>query len=69
MQEEGTSVGHEPMGIVEEVGDDVRSVEPGDRVFAPFAISDGECEFCRKGIHTSCVNGGFWGGESRRCAR
>lgn len=64
-EEEGAPVGHEPMGIVEGVGEDVRSVEPGDRVFAPFAISCGECEFCRKGIHTSCVNGGFWGGEGR----
>jgi alcohol dehydrogenase len=64
-QEEGEPVGHEPMGIVEDVGDHVTSVDPGDRVFAPFAISCGECEFCRKGIHTSCVNGGFWGGEGR----
>jgi alcohol dehydrogenase len=57
-------VGHEPMGIVEEVGDEVRSVEPGDRVFAPFVISCGFCEFCRKGLHTSCVNGDSWGGEN-----
>ncbi|WP_135667408.1 zinc-dependent alcohol dehydrogenase family protein [Halorhabdus rudnickae] len=57
-------IGHEPMGIVEETGDDVRSVEPGDRVFAPFVISCGECEFCRKGLHTSCVNGDSWGGEN-----
>ncbi|ESP87020.1 zinc-dependent alcohol dehydrogenase family protein [Candidatus Halobonum tyrrellensis] len=61
--EEGAPVGHEPMGIVEEVGDDVRSVEPGDRVLAPFSISCGHCEFCRKGLHTSCVNGGGWGGD------
>ncbi|TMT81651.1 IMP dehydrogenase [Haloterrigena sp. H1] len=64
-KEEGEPVGHEPMGIVEEVGDDVRSVEPGDRVFAPFSTSCGECEFCRKGLHTSCPNGSFWGGEGR----
>ena len=63
-REEGSRVGHEPMGIVEEVGDDVRSVEPGDRVFAPFTISCGYCEFCRKGLHTSCVNGDSWGGEN-----
>jgi len=56
-------IGHEPMGIVEEVGEEVRSVAPGDRVFAPFVTSCGECEFCRKGLHTSCVNGGFWGGD------
>ena len=54
-------VGHEPMGVVEAVGEDVTSVRPGDRVLAPFAISCGECEFCRKGLHTSCANGGFWG--------
>ncbi len=63
-REEGSRVGHEPMGIVEEVGDDVRSVEPGDRVFAPFVISCGRCEFCRKGLHTSCVNGDSWGGDN-----
>jgi alcohol dehydrogenase len=57
-------VGHEPMGIVEAVGDDVVSLEPGDRVLAPFAISCGECEFCRKGIHTSCVNRSSWGGDN-----
>jgi alcohol dehydrogenase len=57
-------VGHEPMGIVEETGDAVRSVAPGDRVFAPFRISCGRCEFCRKGLHTSCVNGDSWGGAN-----
>ncbi|GAA0548006.1 zinc-dependent alcohol dehydrogenase family protein [Halorubrum ejinorense] len=60
----GSPVGHEPMGIVEEVGDDVTSVDPGDRVLAPFAISCGECEFCRKGLHTSCENGDSWGGDN-----
>ncbi len=52
------------MGIVEEVGEDVTHVRPGDRVLAPFAISCGECEFCRKGVHTSCENGSGWGGEN-----
>ncbi|WP_324758615.1 zinc-dependent alcohol dehydrogenase family protein [Haloarcula montana] len=60
-REEGSRVGHEPMGIVEEVGEEVRHVQPGDRVFAPFSISCGSCEYCRKGLHTSCKNGGFWG--------
>jgi alcohol dehydrogenase len=59
-REAGSVVGHEPMGIVESVGSEVRSVEPGDRVFAPFVISCGTCEFCRKGLHTSCENGGSW---------
>ncbi|MFD1513246.1 zinc-dependent alcohol dehydrogenase family protein [Halomarina rubra] len=63
-RDSGTRVGHEPMGIVEEVGDDVRSVEPGDRVFAPFVVSCGHCEFCRKGLHTSCVDGDGWGGDN-----
>jgi alcohol dehydrogenase len=58
----GSRVGHEPMGIVEAVGPAVRSVDPGDRVFAPFVISCGRCEFCRKGLHTSCVNGDSWTG-------
>ena len=63
-REVGSRVGHEPMGIVEAVGEDVRSVAPGDRVLAPFVISCGACEFCRKGLHTSCVNGDSWGGDN-----
>jgi alcohol dehydrogenase len=63
-RESGSAVGHEPMGIVEETGPDVTSVEPGDRVFAPFVISCGGCEFCRRGLHTSCANRGSWGGEN-----
>ena len=62
-REDGSRVGHEPMGVVESVGDDVRSVEPGDRVFAPFVVSCGKCEFCRKGLHTSCVDGDSWSGD------
>ncbi|EMA49919.1 MULTISPECIES: zinc-dependent alcohol dehydrogenase family protein [Halococcus] len=58
---EGSPIGHEPMGVVEEVGSDVRHVEPGDRVLAPFSISCGECEFCRKGLYTSCVHDLSWG--------
>ena len=57
-------VGHEPMGIVEAVGDDVVSVDPGDRVLAPFFISCGRCEFCRKDLHTSCVNQASWSGDN-----
>jgi alcohol dehydrogenase len=61
-REVGSRVGHEPMGVVESVGADVRSVDPGDRVLAPFVISCGRCEFCRKGLHTSCENGDSWDG-------
>ena len=63
-REAGSRVGHEPMGIVEAVGDDVHRVEPGDRVFAPFVVSCGHCEFCRRGLHTSCVNGDSWSGAN-----
>jgi threonine dehydrogenase-like Zn-dependent dehydrogenase len=57
----GWRTGHEWMGIVEEVGSEVQNVRPGDYVVAPFAFSDGKCEFCGKGLQTSCVQGGFWG--------
>ncbi len=58
----GWRTGHEWMGIVEDVGSAVTSVKKGDRVLAPFAYSDGTCEFCRKNVQTSCVNGDYWGG-------
>ncbi|MDF5725828.1 MAG: zinc-dependent alcohol dehydrogenase family protein [Rhizonema sp. PD37] len=58
----GWRTGHEWMGIVEEVGSEVRNMKKGDRVLAPFAFSDGKCEFCGQGLQTSCVQGGFWGG-------
>ncbi|SFQ24795.1 Threonine dehydrogenase [Amycolatopsis arida] len=59
--EEGQRIGHEFLGVVEEVGAEVRGVRPGDLVVAPFVFSDNTCEFCREGLHTSCVNGGFYG--------
>jgi alcohol dehydrogenase len=61
--EAGWRTGHEPMGVVEAVGPAVRSVKPGDMVLAPFAISDGTCEFCEQGLQTSCTHGTFWAGE------
>lgn len=59
----GWRTGHEPMGVVEEVGSEVRHIRRGDLVLAPFAISDGTCEFCRHGLHTSCAHGAFWARE------
>jgi threonine dehydrogenase-like Zn-dependent dehydrogenase len=47
-------MGHEPMGIVEEVGSAVKNVKPGDRVVIPFNIACGGCEMCRKGLTTQC---------------
>ena len=54
-------LGHEWMGMVEDVGSMVSTIKRGDRVIAPFAFSDGTCEFCRKGLYTNCLHGGFWG--------
>jgi threonine dehydrogenase-like Zn-dependent dehydrogenase len=59
--ETGVVMGHEAVGVVESVGADVRTVKKGDLVVMPFAWSDGSCEFCREGLHTSCVRGGFFG--------
>jgi threonine dehydrogenase-like Zn-dependent dehydrogenase len=56
-------IGHELVGIVEEVGSDVRTVSPGDFVIAPFVLSDGTCVNCRNGIYTSCLHGAGWGAE------
>jgi len=55
-------MGHEFISRVEAVGAAVRTVRRGDIVVAPFAWSDGTCEFCRAGLHTSCLHGGWWGG-------
>ena len=58
--EAGSPMGHEFIGVVEEIGTQVTTLTPGDFVIAPFAVSCGRCEFCRAGLQTSCVNGGFW---------
>jgi len=60
--EVGNRMGHEFIGRVEAVGSEVRRVKKGDLVVAPFAWSDGTCEFCAQGLQTSCIHGGFWGG-------
>ncbi|MDW7673755.1 MAG: zinc-dependent alcohol dehydrogenase [Bacillota bacterium] len=51
----GTVLGHEFMGIVEEVGKDVKKWHKGDRVLVPFPISCGECEMCRAKLWTHCI--------------
>jgi len=54
-------MGHEAIGVVEEVGRDVRTIKVGDLVVMPFAFSDGTCMFCEEGLQTECIHGGFFG--------
>jgi threonine dehydrogenase-like Zn-dependent dehydrogenase len=51
---EGDILGHEPMGIVEEVGSEVTNLAPGDRVVIPFNISCGHCFMCDHGLQSQC---------------
>jgi threonine dehydrogenase-like Zn-dependent dehydrogenase len=53
-------IGHEFVGVVEDVGSDVRNIKKGDFVIAPFAFSDGTCPHCRRGITSACMHGGFY---------
>jgi threonine dehydrogenase-like Zn-dependent dehydrogenase len=59
---EPSRIGHEFVGVVEEVGADVATLRAGDFVVAPFAVSDNTCVHCRNGVHTSCARGAWWGG-------
>ncbi|MER7717696.1 alcohol dehydrogenase catalytic domain-containing protein [Streptomyces flaveolus] len=59
----GHRMGHEWIGVVEEVGAGITRLRAGDLVLAPFAFADGTCRPCRDGLFTSCPNGGFWGGR------
>lgn len=52
--QKGDILGHEPMGIVEEVGASVNQIKPGDRVVVPFNIACGKCKPCLKGLTTQC---------------
>ncbi len=53
-------IGHEFIGVVEDIGADVRNIKPGDFVISPFAFSDGTCPHCRHGITSACAAGGFY---------
>lgn len=60
----GSRIGHEFLGVVGAVGSEVRTVRPGDLVIAPSHWSDGTCDYCLKGLQSSCVDGGTWGTPS-----
>ena len=54
-------IGHEFIGVVEEVGREVRGIATGDFVIAPFIYCDGTCANCRAGVTSQCINGGGFG--------
>jgi threonine dehydrogenase-like Zn-dependent dehydrogenase len=53
-------IGHEFVGVVEDVGSAIDNINKGDLVIAPFAFSDGSCPNCQHGVTTACMNGGFF---------
>ncbi len=57
--DEGSTIGHECVGVVEEVGGEVTSFRPGDFVIVPFDHCDNTCAHCRAGMHAACDNLGF----------
>jgi threonine dehydrogenase-like Zn-dependent dehydrogenase len=59
--ETGRRMGHEFIGLVESVGEDVSRVQAGELVVTPFVWSDGTCVFCQEGLQTSCLHGGRYG--------
>ncbi|MEV0364672.1 zinc-dependent alcohol dehydrogenase family protein [Nocardia fusca] len=54
-----TPMGHEYVGVVEEIGADVKTVKPGDFVIGSFVISDNTCEICRAGFQSKCIHAEF----------
>ena len=60
VSDRGERIGHEFLGVIEDVGADVEGFKAGDLVVAPFVWSDGICDFCREGLQTSCRHGGLW---------
>lgn len=60
---ENQHMGHEYVGVVEQIGDDVKTVKPGDFVVGSFVISDNTCPICENGYQSRCVNGIFVDGQ------
>ncbi|MFC5729951.1 MULTISPECIES: zinc-dependent alcohol dehydrogenase family protein [Nocardioides] len=65
----GSTIGHECVGVVEEVGSAVTSVKPGDFVIVPFCHCDNSCPNCRFGAHSACVNLGITSSGQAEYAR
>lgn len=59
--EKGMRLGHEFVGVVEAVGDDVKGLNVGDRVVASAMFVDGECHYCKKNVTSACEQGGLFG--------
>jgi len=59
--EQGRRIGHEFLGVIEDIGSDVSGLAVGDLVVAPFVWADNTCDFCAQGLQTSCRHGGQWG--------
>jgi threonine dehydrogenase-like Zn-dependent dehydrogenase len=58
---EGQRMGHEAIGVVEEVGSDVQRIKRGQVTIMPFVDSDGTCLFCEEGLPAACIHRGFFG--------
>lgn len=65
--EKGTILGHEGVGIVEEVGKEVRDLRPGDRVVIPSTIACGSCSYCRAGYYAQCDTANPNGSQAGTC--
>ncbi len=65
----GNPIGHETIGVVEEVGSSVREVRPGDFVIVPFCHCDNTCPVCRKGMQAGCQNLGMTQGGQGEVVR
>jgi len=62
--EDGRILGHEGVGIIEEIGKDVTGFKKGDKVLISLITSCGRCSFCKKGMYSHCKNGGWMLGNS-----
>src|SRR5262245_30047591 len=57
---DGLTLGHEGVGVIEEVGKGVSNFRPGDRALISCITSCGRCNWCKKGMYSHCENGGGW---------